>query len=337
MPKVKKGGLLPDPRSFEEKIKDHVLGVNTFIQLPHKVSKEEKYLPLGEAQSPAGFESSNCATHSAYHPLAHQMTFYYQNKLYREDNLKFLEDEGYLHDGKVRFSVVFGSIGNGTTKDGNWVHAVWDHARSSGLIPYKDLPFTGKTWQENHDPKLITQSMLERAKRFYSRFEIKYAWLPTDSQLGVNISENEAIEYYQQYGFLQIGTPIPAYHCTSQVEKKGDNLDILETYVPFYRKQKASKYPVNFYVFGYVIERPEVLEETPPLKRLLKIGMSGEDVRQLQANLRKLGYFTYPVNTAYFGWVTQLALKNFQRDYGIPQTGQYYTLSHAQVYKLLNK
>lgn len=46
--------------------------------------------------------------------------------------------------------------------------------------------------------------------------------------------------------------------------------------------------------------------------RTLKKGMTGIDVMNLQKDLRTLGYFTYPINTLYFGSVTDKAVKDFQ-------------------------
>jgi peptidoglycan hydrolase-like protein with peptidoglycan-binding domain len=44
----------------------------------------------------------------------------------------------------------------------------------------------------------------------------------------------------------------------------------------------------------------------------LSIGMSGNDVLQLQKRLRELGFFTFPTDTGFFGPVTQEAVRKFQ-------------------------
>jgi cell wall-associated NlpC family hydrolase len=54
---------------------------------------------------------------------------------------------------------------------------------------------------------------------------------------------------------------------------------------------------------------------------VLKIGSRGWQVTQLQQNLRTLGYFTFPRNTGYYGWITATAVKRFQRDYSLRQDG----------------
>jgi peptidoglycan hydrolase-like protein with peptidoglycan-binding domain len=53
----------------------------------------------------------------------------------------------------------------------------------------------------------------------------------------------------------------------------------------------------------------------------LKVGSRGSDVVQVQSTLQKLGYFTYPVATGYYGSYTKEAVKNFQKDNGITANG----------------
>lgn len=53
---------------------------------------------------------------------------------------------------------------------------------------------------------------------------------------------------------------------------------------------------------------------------VLNKGMQGTDVKQLQNDLKKLGYFTYDA-TGYFGDITLSSVKKLQRDYGYYQDG----------------
>lgn len=55
---------------------------------------------------------------------------------------------------------------------------------------------------------------------------------------------------------------------------------------------------------------------------VLTIGSSGSDVQQVQADLRLLGYFTYPQNTGYYGEITADAVRAFQRDHDIEVNGK---------------
>ena len=53
----------------------------------------------------------------------------------------------------------------------------------------------------------------------------------------------------------------------------------------------------------------------------LLLGSRGADVVQLQALLRKLGHFTYPTDTGYFGSITEAAVIAFQKAQGIDPIG----------------
>ena len=54
--------------------------------------------------------------------------------------------------------------------------------------------------------------------------------------------------------------------------------------------------------------------------KILSFGSRGEGVRQLQAALKKLGFFSGPT-TGYFGKMTKRAVRKFQRSRGLPQDG----------------
>lgn len=53
----------------------------------------------------------------------------------------------------------------------------------------------------------------------------------------------------------------------------------------------------------------------------LHFGMDNQEVILLQAALRKLGYFTYPSNTGFYGQVTKDAVLKFQLDKGVISSG----------------
>ena len=64
-----------------------------------------------------------------------------------------------------------------------------------------------------------------------------------------------------------------------------------------------------------------VASPTAVFVHLLKVGSKGAEVKQLQAKLRELGYFTYPTDTGTFGAVTRTAVKAFQKAQGLSQVG----------------
>lgn len=63
-----------------------------------------------------------------------------------------------------------------------------------------------------------------------------------------------------------------------------------------------------------------MLEEAVFAVRLMKKGMSGQDVSTLQSDLASLGHYSYEV-TGYFGDITQNAVKDFQSKHGLAADG----------------
>ncbi len=69
--------------------------------------------------------------------------------------------------------------------------------------------------------------------------------------------------------------------------------------------------------------------------KTLSLGMYGAS--QLQKDLKTLGYFTYPFITGFFGVLTQKAVKAFQKDNGISQTGNYGPITDKTLQDALKK
>lgn len=68
--------------------------------------------------------------------------------------------------------------------------------------------------------------------------------------------------------------------------------------------------------------------------RLMKKGMSGQDVSILQSDLASLGHYNYKV-TGYFGDITQRAVKDFQRKHGLVADGIVGRATIASIQQLL--
>lgn len=55
-------------------------------------------------------------------------------------------------------------------------------------------------------------------------------------------------------------------------------------------------------------------------ERVLEVGMTGKDVREMQGRLKFLGFYYGKVDGA-FGWSSYWALRNFQYEFGLPVDG----------------
>jgi len=65
---------------------------------------------------------------------------------------------------------------------------------------------------------------------------------------------------------------------------------------------------------------------------LLKRGCSGSEVKKVQTTLKKMGYYTYPKITGYFGSVTEAAVKLFQKDHDITTDGRIGNITKGALY-----
>ncbi|MGF6428228.1 hypothetical protein [Bradyrhizobium elkanii] len=135
--------------------------------------ERDSYQPQGEVQVGAE-DFEDCASRSPINILATKFTYRYAKGLFLDANKKWLEDNGYVQNGKVDFSDRFISIRSGTTRQGNSLKAPLEAIRK-GLIPKPMLPAGANlTFDEYQNPAVITKQMEDLATEFARRFKINY-------------------------------------------------------------------------------------------------------------------------------------------------------------------
>ncbi len=77
----------------------------------------------------------------------------------------------------------------------------------------------------------------------------------------------------------------------------------------------TSNFNVTWELYKPFLKQLNELEKKPfvEVKPILRKGMRNNAVTELQQSLRELGYFTYPINTTFFGAVTDRAVRAFQK------------------------
>lgn len=133
-----------------------------------------QYAPKGVPQFNLVMDTSGCASRSPLNIWETKFTYFYKNGMHPACK-KWLEDNGYVEDGKVVFNDAFIEILSGTTPTGNSLKAPIDTAYRKGLIPRYMLPLEpNMTWEQYMDKKRITQAMYDLADEFRKRFTINY-------------------------------------------------------------------------------------------------------------------------------------------------------------------
>jgi len=204
------------------------------------------YLPADEKQfKDFKFDTLSCTTFSAINCIETQINFFLKNKKFTLSQELLLND--YILDGKVNFSDRFTAIMSGTSKQGNYFQNVWDSIRKDGLLPEKDLPFGGDTWEEYHNPNVITEAMKTKAKKILELLSFAYEWVTFEPDKDLS----QALKQAPLHGAI----PFPAYHA---VELPSANF-IYDTYNPFLYERMVK---VHYTLKGIVTIKAEPVSTT---------------------------------------------------------------------------
>ncbi|WP_427339664.1 M14 family metallopeptidase [Caloranaerobacter sp. DY30410] len=68
--------------------------------------------------------------------------------------------------------------------------------------------------------------------------------------------------------------------------------------------------------------------------KIIRFGSTGTEIMKIQAVLKKVGYYTGPIN-GIFNINTKLAIKNFQKDRSLPMTGEIDKATYYQIKRLI--
>lgn len=321
----------------EQSEKDWVFGAASqpgVVSIPP--SLRAQYLPAGETQFDQYADFTDCASRSPVNHLEAQLTYHYQNGGMRPENKKWLEDTGFIQNGKVTLSDRYIAILSGTTNQGNSLKAPLEALRTQGFVPKKLLPKEDwMTWADYYKRSDITQALLDIGQESRRRFPINYEQVPR-AQIGAVLAR----EMVGVAGYAW-GLPVNGVYL-AQPESKGFNHAFLLYDLPAYQaydnyfdftdggvqvvgdftKTLAPDYV--FFAYGY---RVYISKESAPKHLFLKsleYGMYNSEVACLQQGLIDRGYpITHAVSN-YFGEETKAALAHFQADNGIKDDGTHF-------------
>ena len=214
-----------------------------------------KYLPDGEPQTNGVQDTDACVTFSALHCIETQLNRYLATSQLSSDFLQFLNEKGYIQNGKIRFSALFNAILDGTTVSGNSMVAVDNSIIAVGLIPETMLPLPpGEDFVQYMNKANITQEMKITAALFLDFVNIrpKFLYTPVTSQTLATAPVQLCIAIcagYTTEPVVGACTQLPQ-HCVMQYGIDGGQ-QIFDTILP-YQKTLAADYG-NFGVMQYIV------------------------------------------------------------------------------------
>lgn len=229
------------------------------------ISARENYLPIGELQN-IGSEKYDCVTRAYINKLEAEFTYAYQNNKLTLDNKKWLEDNGYVQDGKVVFSDAFIGILSGTTRAGNSLKAPAHAIHKHGLIPKNILPQL-EDFDIHYDIKRITQSMYKLGQDFIKRFPIYYEQVDAVNMEKALEMDMTAIAIFAYGGFLNgeyLRAENPFNHCV--LAYKLPRTYVYDNYTDIndgdFIKKLSNDYAIYPYGYRvYIEEQSELTEE----------------------------------------------------------------------------
>lgn len=246
---------------------DFVVGAITYEQRTN--GDWTPYLPLDERQSFRRFDSMACVSFSALNSCEMQLNLLLPTlPLYVK---KWLQDEGYIVNGKLEFSDRYLAKMSGTTLKGNTLPKVWDAIRHYGLVPEVNWPSNDDFNRTEYFAE-VPAYLIEKGKKFLEFFDIEYEWVH-GSGSGISATRIDFTKHLK-HAPIQIATAVcgnwgegiiaacwePCAHATC-IFYKGGYLGDEDTYAPF-QKQLASNYIIYQAMKGVIsLKSKEVTTE----------------------------------------------------------------------------
>lgn len=257
LPKGKNFGLIVVPPTETDYIAN-VRG-DVVTEVINEYGDWQPYSPTEEAQNSVYFDSFACVSFWANNTVEHQLNFFIATKQLSQAKIEWLEDNGYIENGKVNLSDRFLAKVSGTTRTGATVQSVCDAFRHFGAVPEKDwdYPRLQRTpvfdWDDYYAP--IPQHLLDKGIEFLRvigahpdpKDAIKYEWVYGDFEkhlkqapLGLTIP---LCPGWNTGDVAVCGLTKGTHEVTLQLIHPDQTYEIFDSYPPFY-KVLAPGYPV---------------------------------------------------------------------------------------------
>jgi len=140
----------------------------------------QKYLPDGEVQQ-GRQDWMTCTSNWMNNDLECQFNYALAMGLFTNEFVEWAKHKGFINpkNGKFEIADAWSAIETNTTRVGNSLKALVEHARLHGIVP-KSMLFENKSmsWNDYHNKSRITQAMRDIAKESKEWIKINYEKVP---------------------------------------------------------------------------------------------------------------------------------------------------------------
>lgn len=173
---------------------DYIKGVNSPLVAPLFPNFDWRNVrPALDLQLVNGFDSNGCVSWAGVQDCEEIINAMLALGMIPDEQVTFLEQNGYLVNGKFVASKKYIWVLSGTTNEGNTFANVANAIHANGLIPESLFPFNpapGSTWTQNFTQP--TAAMLAMGQKFLELFNLNYQYI-TDTNYPTHL-ENGPIQ-----------------------------------------------------------------------------------------------------------------------------------------------
>lgn len=203
------------------------------------------YAPVMEIQNGVYFDTYACVSYSFNNGIEVWFNKLISDGKLKKDYIDWLDSNGYIINGKVRFSNRWLAVRSKTVyKVGNSGGVVADYARNHGLTPLTlcDWDLTSRDYDYNNPDDYYDASTIDTkadaiAAEFQKMFDIRYEWVwreDLDEASKEGVCQVYVNAWYQKDGIYYNPTPGKANHAIDL--GRFSDLTLIDQYDPQFKK-----------------------------------------------------------------------------------------------------
>jgi len=189
------------------------------------------------------YDSSMCVSFAIATALAYNLMEMLRQGLIPPETARFLKDDGYFVNGYINFSERFIAVKGETKSYGAYMYKVANACKNFGLIPQRMFEMADN-FNDNIDPKFITEEHEKQGKKFLEHLAINYEWVnDNDTAEFLKYSSLPCVGQFANYVNPDdiLNPPTKKGHCMTQVLETDEYKEVDESYWQQFKKYKKDK------------------------------------------------------------------------------------------------